>query len=350
MSTAITQGNRSHENGSHENRKNPDHSDNEYKNMIIINSKEFHIEEPCAVAIGKFDGIHLGHKALFEKLFKHAGHSNDMKTAVFTFNPSAAKFFAEMHGNNIDDFKEITTLAEKRIIFEKMGIDYLVEYPLDAETAAILPEDFVKDILLDRMNMKFIAAGYDLSFGYKGAGDVELLMKMASEYGFETRIIDKISFEGREISSTYLREEIQKGDMEKVTRLLGHPYSFAGRVEKGFKLGRTLGFPTMNLYPDEEKILPPLGVYYSEVEYEGIIYEGLTNIGMRPTVAKEGDHHISVETYLFDFDKDMYGKTIITRLIKYKRPEIRFSSKEELKRQIQQDLQDGLDFTMKRRT
>lgn len=304
---------------------------------IISNTTQFHIDDKTAVAIGKFDGIHLGHIELINHILDYAkkNESRGVKTAVFTFDMSAASFFGGK------DIKEVTTLSEKRVIFENLGIDYLVEFPLNDNVARTSPENFVIDILLGMMNMEYIAAGDDISFGYKGQGNSKLILDMSSIYNFKVDIIDKIMYEGREISSTFLREEIMNGNMEKVTDLLGHPYSFLGTVEKGFKLGRKLGFPTMNLYPDEEKILPPFGVYFSKVKYDGASYPGITNIGIRPTVASPSDEHISVETYIFDFDKDMYGKTIETELLSFRRKEKRFEDAMGLKKQVESDIEEG---------
>lgn len=304
--------------------------------MEIIKSAEFHIEEPTAVGIGKFDGIHLGHiellKALLEK--KNEG----LKVVIFTFDLSATSFFSGR------DIKEITTLEEKEIIFEQLGVDILIEYPLNEKSASIMPDIFVTDFLVKRLNMKFVAAGNDISFGYKGEGNEALLKTLSKTNGYDVRIVDKLKYKNRDISSTFVREEIEAGNMSVVTELLGHPYSFAGTVQKGFKLGRTLGFPTMNLYPDEKKILPPMGVYYSKVLYENTTYYGITNIGTRPTVANENDTHVSVETFLFDFDQDMYDKHIITEMIEFKRPECKFDSKESLKNQVLKDIEEGKLF------
>lgn len=304
--------------------------------MKIIKSKDFNIEEKTAVGIGKFDGVHLGHIELISSLVrqKEAG----LKVVIFTFNTSATTFFT---GKKVG---EITTLAEKEIIFEKLGVDVLIEFPLNSETAAITPDAFIRDILVRKLNMKYVVAGEDLSFGYKGSGDAKLLESKALEFGYEVNIINKLKYKNRDISSTYVREEIENGNMQEAAKLLGHPYSFAGTVERGFKLGRTLGFPTMNLYPDEEKILPPMGVYYSKVLYDDMEYYGITNIGIRPTVADENDRHVSIETFLFDFDKDMYGQKIITHILEFKRPEMKFESKEALARQVKNDILDGRKF------
>lgn len=302
--------------------------------MEIITSKNFTIEDKTAVAIGKFDGIHMGHKTLLNRIIE-VGHDRGFKTCVFTFNPSAASFFSD--GN----IKEVTTCSEKRVIFEEMGIDILVEFPLNKETASIEADEFVNKILVDSLNAGYVAAGYDISFGYKGAGNADLLQSEAKER-FDVEIIDKVMYGNREISSTYVREEISAGHMELVTELLGHPYSFSGKVMPGAKLGRKLGFPTMNLYPDAQKELPPMGVYYSSALFEGATYPGLTNIGVRPTVSD--GQSISVETYLYDFDRDMYGKNITIELLSFKRSEQKFNSAVELREQLRTDIEAGREF------
>lgn len=303
--------------------------------MRIINSlEELNIKENTAIALGKFDGIHIGHKELIKRIVDKK--KDGLLAAVFTFDIQAASFFGG------GDIKEITTKEEKRLIFDELGVDLLVEFPLNKETAATSPLDFISNILVDKLNMKYMVAGYDVSFGAKGAGDTKLLTLNAPIYGYEIEIIDKIYHDGIEISSTYIRDEINKGNMETVLRLLGHPYEFEGEVKKGFQLGHKLGMPTLNLYPDERKILPPLGVYYSQVKYKGATYKGITNIGMRPTVADTT--RISVETYLYDFDMDMYGEKITTSLLAFRRPEMKFENVEALKAQMQEDIKAGAKF------
>ena len=177
-----------------------------------------------------------------------------------------------------------------------MGIDILIEFPLNIQTAATPPEEFVREILVKRMNTGFIASGKDLSFGKGGKGNSRLLTEMSAEYGYQVCVIDKVYYEDREISSTYVREMVEKGDMAGTRALLGRYYSFEGVVEHGNRLGRRLGMPTMNLYPRPEKLLPPWGVYYSRLHYEGGTYPGITNIGRKPTVNQTDI--VSVETYL----------------------------------------------------
>lgn len=298
---------------------------------IIQDTTEFHIEERSAVALGKFDGIHKGHEALLAHILKQK--QSGLLAVVFTFHPSAAVYFGK------GETGELTTRMEKRKFFESLGIDVLVEFPLNETTAAISAEDFILRILKESMNAAYIAAGRDVSFGYKGLGRRELLERMAKELDYRVEIIDKVYYKDREISSTYVREEVENGNMEKAAALLGRSYSVTGCVEQGNRLGRRLGMPTLNLYPDEDKLLPPNGVYYSRVFYEGCIYPGITNIGKKPTV--NDSQQISVETYLYDFDRDMYGKEIVTELLHFKRPEQKFSHVLLLKQQMEKDIEEG---------
>lgn len=302
--------------------------------QIICDTTEFHMKDRSAVAIGKFDGVHRGHERLISCILEKK--KLGMKAVVFTFHPSAAVYFGQTSGG------ELTTREEKRNCFEKLGVDILIEFPLNKETAAIFPEDFVREILVKKMNTGYVAAGRDLSFGRGGKGDSRLLEEMADELGFQVCMIDKVFHAGREISSTYVREMVEKGNMQETKELLGRYYSFEGIVEQGNRLGRWLGMPTMNLYPRPEKLLPPRGVYYSRLLYEGGMYPGITNIGRKPTV--NDTETVSVETYLYDFDKDMYGKDIVTQLLQFKRPEQKFKNVAELKVQMEKDIAHGRTF------
>lgn len=298
---------------------------------IICDTTEFQIEQRSAVAIGKFDGIHKGHEELLTYILKKK--KEGMAAVVFTFHPSAAVFFGQSKG------AELTTREEKRKLFEKLGIDILVEFPLTKKTASTLPEEFIREILSGKMHAAYIAAGEDVSFGYKGLGNRELLEQMSGELSYQVQIIDKVYCMDREISSTFVREEVEKGNMEMTARLLGRYYSIEGKVQQGNHFGRKLGMPTLNLYPDKEKLLPPKGVYYSQVLFENCTYPGITNIGFKPTV--NATDTVSVETYLYDFDKDIYGKEIVTELLQFKRPEQKFKDVEALKIQMQKDIEQG---------
>lgn len=301
---------------------------------IFSNTTEFQIQEETVVVIGKFDGFHRGHQALLERAlcWKEKG----MKVAVFTFVPSPATFF------NKEPVKELTTVEEKRQIFEKATVDYLIEFPFNKEIADMEPETYICDVLVHKMNAKVIVAGTDVSFGKKGAGDYRLLCDKAALYGYQVELIDKVEYEKREISSTYVRDEVKLGNMELVTNLLGIPFHVAGEIVHGKKLGRTIGMPTVNILPSEDKLLPPKGVYYSYVIYENQKYPAITNIGVKPTV--QNNQVMGVETYLYNFSGDLYGEKLEVYLLKFKRPEIQFPDFQQLKEQMQQDLADGRKF------
>lgn len=304
---------------------------------IIKDTTNFHIEEKTAVAIGKFDGLHRGHRTLLEQILQ--SRVNGLKTAVFTFYPSPSVFF----GN--EENAQLTTIEEKRHIFESMGIDYLIEYPFNEETAKLLPDVFIKEILKEKMNAAFIAAGEDVSYGYLGEGNAKLLKELGSRLGFDTIIIKKICYEDTIISSTLVREVIKKGNMEMAGNLLGEPYSIYGTVLAGNKLGRKLGMPTVNLIPSTEKLLPPKGVYFSTIEYKDMLYRGVTNIGRKPTVGKLNP--IGVETYIFDFHEMIYGQSIRVNLLHFERTEQKFENVEKLKEAIAKNIFDGQAYFMK---
>lgn len=300
---------------------------------IIDNTTEFQLEAPGAVAIGKFDGIHLGHQKLIHKIIEQK--EKGRLATVFTFDTSAAAFFG-------GEEKELTTRAEKRAVFEAMGIDVLIEFPLTQETAATEPVEFLQRYLVKQMQTAYICAGADLSFGRKGAGNYELLQEYADLYGYQVELIDKIKMDGEEVSSTRVRNAVRASRMEEAAGMLGVPYSVSGRVEHGERLGRTIGMPTANLLPDQDKLLPPNGVYYSQVILGEKIYRSISNIGCKPTVS---DRQImGVETYLYDFAGDIYGEDITVQLLSFRRPEMKFDGIDSLKAQMEKDIAAGRSY------
>lgn len=301
--------------------------------QIIEHTTEFQLDRESAVAIGKFDGVHLGHWELLLKIIEQK--KENCLAVVFTFDTSAAAFFG-------GEEKELTTKEEKRKIFDEMGIDVLIEFPLNRETAATEPEEFVREYLAKRMRAAYICAGYDLSFGRNGAGNFALLEKYADQYGYHTELIDKIKVDGEEVSSTRVREAVRRGQMESAASMLGKPYSVSGHVEHGRKLGRTIGMPTANLIPEEDKLLPPNGVYYSKVMIEGKEYKGISNVGCKPTVNADGV--VGVETYLYDFNGNLYGRDITVELLAFRRPEMKFDDVDSLKRQMEADIAAGREY------
>ncbi|MCM1057204.1 MAG: riboflavin biosynthesis protein RibF [Firmicutes bacterium] len=298
---------------------------------IISNTTDFYLEKDTAAVIGKFDGVHIGHRRLLEEILslKRKG----LASCVFTFDPAPAVLFGRSDG------PELTTREEKRLLFERMNVDILIEFPMTPETAAILPGEFVREILAKRMNTRFIAAGNDLSFGAGGRGNAELLRKLGPELGFRVKTIEKACLEGIEVSSTYLRSKVEAGDLVTAEKLMGMPYMVAGRVVEGKHIGRTLGFPTVNILPDPDKLLPPDGVYYSSVRAGGRTYRAVSNVGCKPTVTDEGVR--GIESYLYRFDREIYGEDIEVYLHAFRRPERQFENREALRRQLEEDIVAG---------
>lgn len=303
----------------------------------ITGTREFYISEPTVVTLGKFDGLHRGHQKLLNEVFRFK--EKGFKTAVFTFETAPGTL---MKGKLQT---MITTNAERRENLKRAGIDYLVEYPFNQEVAHMQPEEFITHILTGQMKARAIVTGTDFHFGYMRRGNVELLKKMAPEYGYEMVVVNKALEDDREISSTYIREELAKGNIKKANQLLGYTYMIHGRVIHGRHLGTTLGFPTVNIEPKEQKHLPALGVYLSKVVIDGIIYNGITNIGRKPTI--EGKRPVGVETYIYDLDADLYDKWIEVKLTDFIRPEMKFSGVEELKLRVLADKEAGRQMHIK---
>ena len=300
--------------------------------ITVTDLNEIQFTEPSAVVIGKFDGVHRGHKALLQEIQKAKG----CKKVVFSFSPSPAVYFGYSDG------MKLTTDREKRKILETHGVDILIEYPMTPETVSIAPEKFIETVLCNKLHASLIVAGPDLSFGNQGRGNFELLRQYADRLGFRAICIEKLCVNGQEISSSMIRSLVEKGNMEAVRECLGEPYMLSGQVMHGAKLGRTIGMPTANIIPKPDKLLPPFGVYYSRVLVDGKQWDGMTNIGRKPTV--KDNEEITVETYLYDFDGDIYGKDIQVQLYRFKRPEKKFSSVEELRITMQNDIVEGRDY------
>ena len=288
---------------------------------------DFHVAEPTVLSIGKFDGLHRGHELLMDYVFQKK--KEGMKAVIFTFDVPPKKSLEQ------DAARVLTTNEEKMHLFEQIGIDYLIECPFTEEIMHMPAEEFLKKIV-EQLSIRCIVAGTDCSFGYQRRGDYRMLQKYAPEYHYEAQILDKMQYEGRDISSTFIREEIAAGNVEKAELLLGYAYFVQGTVVHGNQIGRTIGIPTINLLPPQEKLLPPFGVYAARVEIDGKRYNGITNIGCKPTIA--GDNPVGVETNLFDFQGDLYGKHAKVSLLKWVRKEQKFQNVSELKAQMEKDI------------
>ncbi|HHT87421.1 MAG TPA: bifunctional riboflavin kinase/FAD synthetase [Clostridiales bacterium] len=287
-----------------------------------------------AVTLGKFDGLHLGHRRLIDEVLslKEKGYTSLM----FTFLYHPYNLFSEY------EVKLICTEEEKIRRLKDSGLDVLISYPFTHETKNIEPEDFIKDILVGKLDAKVIVVGNDFRFGRNRRGDVDMLKSMEDKYGFKVIAFEKIRWKDTVISSSTIRNELEKGNIEDVNAMLGAPYFIHGKVLHGKKVGRTLGMPTTNLTPPDNKLLPPCGVYISRTVIGGVSHPSITNIGYKPTVGAENKK--GVETFIYDFDRDLYGVEIDVELLSYKRPEIRFDNIEDLKLQMKKDLEYGRKF------
>lgn len=281
------------------------------------------------VTIGKFDGLHKGHVKLFNTLHSNA---NGRETVVLTF---AAKPI-----DVINHTKPLTIMTEqeKRLLCESNGMDYYVSLPLTQEFLDLSPEAFIKNVLIDILDISLIVCGPDFTFGKFGSGNTELLKKMGKYYGYEVIIVDKEQYLNQDIGSTGIRSRIMKGDFASANDMLGHPYSIVGKVEEGKKLGRTIGFSTANIIPDETKILPPNGVYRTKVIIGNKSYDAISNVGVNPTVEdgcipKVESHILGIEAGI-----DLYDEIIEVKFYEFIRHEQKFGSVDELKQQIQKDI------------
>lgn len=292
----------------------------------IKDTLDFTIKEPCVITLGKFDGLHTGHRYLMEAMKK--GKDRGLKCVIFTFDipPKAI---------HKDKYSVLSTNEEKAHIFAEAGVDYLIECPFTDEFRQLPPYAFLQ-MLIQKINVKMIVAGTDFHFGYQRAGSYQELQQYASDLGYEAVIVTKKQYKGEDISSTRIREKIAQGDMEEANYLLGYSYFLTGPVLHGNEIGRTIGIPTANQRPEEFKLLPPKGVYAVLVQAEGKQYQGISNIGCKPTI--KGVNPMGVETFLFDFSGDLYGQDIRVSFLKYIRPERKFDSLTDLKAQMDRDI------------
>ncbi|MDR0949510.1 MAG: FAD synthetase family protein [Lachnospiraceae bacterium] len=251
---------------------------------IISRQIDFQIPQNTAVAIGKFDGVHRGHKKLLDAILAHK--MDDLASCVFTFSPSPSIFRGQ--GNE----KELTTQREKREIFEAMGVEYLVEFPFTKETAAILPEDFIRDILYHRMNVRFLAAGNDISFGKGGTGNASLILSLAHELHFEAAILEKVRFCDQPISSSWIRLAVESGDMELAAAMLGEPYQLWGSCQNTARSMTTMDPHIVSIAVEPNKILPTRGWYQVWVSTKEELFQTYVSVA-------NTDDSVSDQLYLY---------------------------------------------------
>ena len=282
-----------------------------------------------AVTLGKFDGVHRGHQKLVEKILKQK--EEGAQAVLFAFVSSS---------------QMLLTRDERAALLEKAGVDILLECPLDEKMKHMKAETFVREILVGDLQASYVAVGEDFRFGFERKGTPELLTELGCRYGFTVDILPKEMQGSRKISSTYIREELRRGNMEKVSVLLGRNFSVRGIVEHGRGLGHKLLFPTVNLVPSAEKLMPQNGVYVTVSRFGERVFEGITNVGYKPTV---GERFLGVETYLFDCAEDLYGQECTVEFLKFQRAEQKFPSFEALRCRMQKDVEAGKAYFARKR-
>ncbi len=289
-------------------------------------------DRPSVVSIGKFDGFHVGHRAILDTMNRIAEEKN-LRKVLFSFSMSPQAVLSGKQQENL------LAPEEKRRLAKALGVDLLAEYPFTDEIRTMSAEDFLKDILLDKMKMKEIAAGPDCAFGYSRQGNIDFLRDHENEFGYHLTVVDKVRMHGDIVSSTRIRSLLEEGRIEEVNDLMGLPITILGKVLHGEAFGRTIGFPTINQAFPEGKLKPPFGVYASRVEWDGSYYPAITDFGVKPTVM--ADSAPALETHILHYTGDLYGKAVKTELLHFIRPEMRFESSDELKAQIACDLAEA---------
>jgi riboflavin kinase/FMN adenylyltransferase len=288
------------------------------------------------VTTGTFDGVHLGHQTIIARL-KELSLKFDGQSVVITYHPHPRMV---LQPNNTE-LEFLNTLPEKIARLEQLGVDHLLIIPFDSTFASLTSEDFIRKILVDVVHTRKLVIGYDHHFGKNREGSFDHLVEYGPKYGFEVEEIPAQDIDQVAVSSTKIREALRKGDIQAANRYLGYAYPFNGKVMKGRQLGRKIEFPTANLeiMPDR-KLIPANGVYAVNVIVENAIFNGMMNIGFRPTVSNEKVR--TIEVHIFDFDNDIYEKEIKVRMITRIRDEIRFNGIDELREQLKKDKLEAL--------
>ncbi len=287
------------------------------------------LREPSAVTIGNFDGVHLGHRALFEHMAQTAERLA-LTPTVMTFAPHPREFFAPQAAP-----ARIATLRDKLSWMRNAGVKQVMIAPFDRKLSQQSPEEFVRTALVDGLNTKHLWVGDDFRFGHKRSGDFDVLTTLGAQYGFAVERIASVLLDNHRVSSTEVRQSLESGDLNHARAGLGHPLTYSGHVIHGKKLGRTLGFPTMNLRVGGHKsaLTGILAVWVHGLGSHPL--PGVASLGVRPTVESTGE--VLLETFVFDWSGDAYGKTVTIEVVKHLRPELKFDGLAALTEQMNED-------------
>ncbi|MDO5516208.1 MAG: bifunctional riboflavin kinase/FAD synthetase [Clostridium sp.] len=296
--------------------------------MIVINGNTENIQSfDSYIALGSFDGLHLGHLSLVYKVIEEA-KKHDGKSMVYTFKNHPRTLI-----NKDSAPKLLMDNDEKVRVLNEHGVDIVCFQEFDDEFMKITPEEFVK-LLIEKFNARGLVVGFNYRFGYKNSGDIELLKRLQKKYKYELYVMEPCTYKDEVISSTRIRKAIEDGNVEDAYKMLGVPYTLKGVVVHGREIGRTIGFPTANLCYDKKFILPCEGVYYTNVKVNNKLYKGITSVGYNPTV---NGKDLTIETHILNFDNDIYEHDIEVKFIKKIRNNIKFGTIDELKNQLKKD-------------
>ncbi len=291
----------------------------------------FKAEKPV-VTIGMFDGVHTGHRKLLAQLVDKAKEVNG-QAVVITFWPHPRMVLNQ----DKDKLRFLTSPEERTILFSQLGIDHLLLVPFTKELSNLTSEEFIKQVLVEKININHLLMGFNHRFGKDREANYDKYRQYAEKYGFGISKVEAVHTEGFQTSSTDIRNHLLKGDIINANKILGYSYLLSGRVRGGQQLGRRIGYPTANVEVNESfKLVPPDGVYACKVHVEGKLYGGMLNIGYRPTVNHNVDHR-SLEVHIFDFNRDIYSEEIQIDFIQRVRDEMKFDGVDQLKQQLKRD-------------
>jgi riboflavin kinase/FMN adenylyltransferase len=290
--------------------------------------------ERTVLSIGNFDGLHVGHQKILRMVLARARATGDTAATV-TFDPHPMKLLRP------DDApRMVETLSQRLAGFERLGLDAALVLRFDRALSRLSPEDFLQQILIDRLHAAAILVGANFSFGHRGAGDVRLLAQFGKEHGFDVETVSPVEVGGIVVSSTTIRNAIAEGRVAEVVPLLGHIFSLTGEIRPGAGRGRTILFPTLNLAPEQE-LLPQLGVYATESVVDGNVFRSVTNVGTRPTFDGQS---VTVESHLFGFDEQISDGAMEVLFHTRLRDERKFSGADELRKQIARDIVSAQEY------
>ncbi len=292
---------------------------------------------PAYLAVGVFDGVHLGHQAVIGRAVADSRRERDAVAAVVTFDPHPLRVLRPDSAPRL-----LTSTRHKLQFFSELGVTHCLALSFDLQFAATPPEEFITSLASAARPLREICVGFNWSFGRGGAGNLDLLTRLGERLGFTVVGMPSVSKDGETVSSTLIRQAVEAGDLTRAARLLGREFTILGTVVEGQQLGRRLGFPTANLAAHNEQF-PPNGVYAVEAVWRGKIYPGVVNLGYRPTVAEPGGERL-LELHLFDFNEQIYNDDVEVTFRRFLRAERRFEGLEELRAQIARDGDEAREF------